>query len=118
MDRHFEQLAKIRDSALKKGAFSAATNAEVARGKVAGYYIDRKLIKTGKIDDLDREQLMNKLTKIITENSKIIEGASTEEKPRKLLSKDSVDEIKPKEPKAQIKILKSTQKLDKAKTSQ
>jgi len=118
VDRHFEQLAKIRDSALKKGAFSAATNAEVARGKVAGYYIDRKLIKTGKIDDLDREQLMNKLTKIITENSKIIEGASTEEKPRKLLSKDSVDEIKPKEPKAQIKILKSTQKLDKAKTSQ
>ncbi len=78
MDRHLEQLSKIRDQALKKGAFSAAGNMEVARGKVAGYYIDRKMIKTGKIDELDRDQLMAKLEKIVTDHSKIIDGESTD----------------------------------------
>ena len=82
MDRHLEQLSKIRDQALKKGAFSAAGNMEVARGKVAGYYIDRKMIKTGKIDELDRDQLMAKLEKIVTDHSKIIDGESADIKPQ------------------------------------
>ena len=82
MDRHLEQLSKIRDQALKKGAFSAAGNMEVARGKVAGYYIDRKMIKTGKIDELDRDQLMAKLEKIVTDHSKIIDGESEDIKPQ------------------------------------
>ena len=93
MDRHLEQLAKIRDQALKKGAYSAAGNMEVARGKVAGYYIDRKMIKTGKIDDLDRDQLMSKLEKMVEDHSKIIEGQSTEEQPLIELSSEPEDEI-------------------------
>jgi hypothetical protein len=93
MDRHLEQLAKIRDQALKKGAYSAAGNMEVARGKVAGYYIDRKMIKTGKIDDLDRDQLMSKLQKMVEDHSKIIEGESTEEQPLIELSSEPEDEI-------------------------
>ena len=43
-ERHITELAKIRDDARKKGAWSAATNAEVARGKAGGLYIDQKLI--------------------------------------------------------------------------
>ena len=35
-ERHITELAKIREDALKKGAWSAAVNAEVARGKAAG----------------------------------------------------------------------------------
>ena len=93
MDRHLEQLAKIRDQALKKGAYSAAGNMEVARGKVAGYYIDRKMIKTGKIDDLDRDQLKSKLAKRVEDHSKIIEGHSTEEQPQIELSSEPEDEI-------------------------
>ena len=93
MDRHLEQLAKIRDQALKKGAYSAAGNMEVARGKVAGYYIDRKMIKTGKIDDLDRDQLMSKLEKMVEDHSKIIEGQSTEEQPLIEISSEPEDEI-------------------------
>ena len=93
MDRHLEQLAKIRDQALKKGAYSAAGNMEVARGKVAGYYIDRKMIKTGKIDDLDRDQLMSKIEKMVEDHSKIIEGQSTEEQPLIELSSEPEDEI-------------------------
>ena len=48
-ERHITELAKIRENALKKGAFSAATNAEVARGKAAGLYVEQKIIRTGKI---------------------------------------------------------------------
>ena len=46
-DRHVAELGKIREEALKKGAFSAATNAEKNRGMAAGLYIDRKIIKQG-----------------------------------------------------------------------
>ena len=35
-EKHITELAKIRNEALKKGACSAAVNAEVARGKAGG----------------------------------------------------------------------------------
>jgi phage terminase small subunit len=41
--RHVTELARIRDEARVKGAWSAATNAEIARGKAAGLYIEQKL---------------------------------------------------------------------------
>ena len=37
---HISELAKLRDDSRKKGAWSAAINAEVARGKAAGLYIE------------------------------------------------------------------------------
>ena len=56
-DGHVAELGKIRERALKKGAWSAAVNAETNRGKAAGLYIDRKIIKTGKLEDLTEEEL-------------------------------------------------------------
>ena len=41
-ERHITELGKIRQEALRKGAWSAAVNAEVARGKAAGLYIEQK----------------------------------------------------------------------------
>ena len=46
-ERHITELGKIRQDALAKGAWSAAVNAEVARGKAAGLYIEQKIIRTG-----------------------------------------------------------------------
>ena len=43
--RHISELAKIRDAALKKGAFSAAGNVEHMRGKAAGLYVEQKIIR-------------------------------------------------------------------------
>ena len=43
-ERHITELGRIREAALGKGAFSAAANAEVARGKAAGLYIEQKII--------------------------------------------------------------------------
>ena len=51
-ERHITGACQNRENALRKGAFSAATNAEVARGKAAGLYVEQKIIRTGKIDDL------------------------------------------------------------------
>ena len=64
-DKHVAELGKIREAALKKGAFSAATNAEKNRGMAAGLYIDRKIIKTGKLEELSEEELEAKMKKIL-----------------------------------------------------
>ena len=72
-DGHVAELGKIRERALKKGAWSAAVNAETNRGKAAGLYIDRKIIKTGKLEDLTEEQLEAKMKQILEDYSQIID---------------------------------------------
>ena len=72
-DGHVAELGKIRERALKKGAWSAAVNAETNRGKAAGLYIDRKIIKTGKLEDLTEEELESKMQKILDDYSQIID---------------------------------------------
>ena len=78
-ERHITELGKIRAEALRKGAWSAAVNAEVARGKAAGLYIEQKIIRTGKLDDLSEIELENRMKEIMDEYSPILEGKSTEE---------------------------------------
>ena len=70
---HVAELGQIKDDALKKGAWSAAVNAETNRGKAAGLYIDRKIIKTGKLEDLTEEQLESKMKLILEDYSQIID---------------------------------------------
>ena len=77
-ERHITELAKLRDEARKKGAWSAGINAEVARGKAAGLYIEQKIIRTGKIDDLTREELEARMKKVLDDNELIINGTSEE----------------------------------------
>ena len=73
-ERHISELAKIRIDALKKGAWSAAVNAEVARGKAAGLYIEQKIIRTGKLDDLSTDELESRMKEIIDQYAPILEG--------------------------------------------
>jgi len=77
-ERHITELAKIRDEALKKGAWSAATNAEVARGKAGGLYVDQKLIMTGNIDNLSEQELESRMKDILQDHKDLIEGTATE----------------------------------------
>ena len=85
--RHIAELGKIRQSALDKGAWSAAVNAEVARGKAAGLYIEQKIIRTGKLEDLSAEELETRMKEIIEEYSPILEGESVSELKAKVLKK-------------------------------
>ena len=73
-ERHITELGKIRQDALAKGAWSAAVNAEVARGKAAGLYIEQKIIRTGKLDDLSETELENRMKEIIDQYAPILEG--------------------------------------------
>ena len=73
-EKHITELGRIRQEALAKGAFSAATNAEVARGKAAGLYIEQRISLTGKIEDLSIEQLEAKMKKIYEDNQVLIDG--------------------------------------------
>jgi len=72
--RHISELAKLRDNARESKAWSAAVNAEVARGKAAGLYVEQKIIRTGSLTDLTAEQLENRMKEIIQEYSPILEG--------------------------------------------
>jgi phage terminase small subunit len=63
-ESHITELARIKDLALKKNSFSAAVNAETNRGKAGGLYIDRKIIKHGKLEDMTEEQLEMKMAQI------------------------------------------------------
>jgi phage terminase small subunit len=73
-ERHISELAKLRDNARESKAWSAAVNAEVARGKAAGLYVEQKIIRTGSLTDLTAEQLETRMKEIIQEYSPILEG--------------------------------------------
>ena len=111
-ERHISELAKIRMEALKKGAWSAAVNAEVARGKAAGLYIEQKIIRTGKLDDLSEDELEKRMKEIIDQYSPILEG-KIEVSDVKQLQKDiRLNEVKQKSNKPTQTKLKPLRKLE------
>ena len=118
-ERHISELGKIRQDALKKGAWSAAVNAEVARGKAAGLYVEQKIIRTGKIDDLSEEELEKRMKEIMEEYSPILEGtdnkdmkATVKNQQKRIRLKEDVLSNKPEEsPKAKLKNITPTETL-------
>ena len=75
---HVAELARLREAALKKGSFSSAVNAEANRGKAAGLYIDRKIIKTGKLEDLSEQELEAKMKQILDDYGQLIDVTPNE----------------------------------------
>ena len=78
-EKHIKELARIREDALKKGSFSSAVNAEVSRGKAAGLYIEQKIIKTGKLEDMTEQELEKRMKQIIDDYSPILNAKPIEE---------------------------------------
>lgn len=62
--RSERDLKIIRDASLQAGAYSAAVQSEVARGKLAGLYTTKSEIRTGSIDSLTREEVEKELDRI------------------------------------------------------
>jgi len=66
---NFEKVSRdlqmIRDAALEDGAYGPAVQAEMGRAKLAGLLIDKKEIKTGKIDQMDRSEVEARLRSLI-----------------------------------------------------
>jgi hypothetical protein len=71
-ENHITELARLRDESKNKGAWSAAINAEVARGKAAGLYIDQKIIKYGSLDSLTPAELEAKMKQILEDNKNLL----------------------------------------------
>ena len=95
---HVAELARIKELALKKGSFSSAVNAETNRGKAAGLYIERKIIKHGKLEDMSELELEAKMKQILDDYAPILNvtpaTASLEQKPSQ--TKTAKKETKPK----------------------
>ena len=72
---HLEELGNIRDRGKKDNRnLAAAATTEIARGKVGGYYIDQKIIRHGKIDDMNLDQLYERMRTIKEKNEKLLEA--------------------------------------------
>jgi len=105
-ESHITELGKIKNEALKNKAWSAAVNAEVARGKVAGLYIEQKIIRTGKLDDLSEEELDKRIAEVLDQYSPILEGVEVEELKSDVKQKQKNIRIgKPQQPTKKEKIL-------------
>ena len=85
-ERHIAELAKLRELAIKRGSFSSAVNAEVSRGKAAGLYIEQKIIKTGKLEDLTELELESRMKQIIQDYAPILDAKPIEEIKREVKS--------------------------------
>jgi hypothetical protein len=64
MNKHVQELARLRERALGEKSYSAAVNAERLRGQAAGLYIERKEIRTGSIDDMSRDDVLKQLKEL------------------------------------------------------
>ena len=89
-EKHIKELARLREEALKKGSFSSAVNAEVARGKAGGLYIEQKIIKTGKLEDMTEQELEQRMKEIVDQYSPILDA-----KPIEQLKKEVKEGSKP-----------------------
>jgi phage terminase small subunit len=105
-ESHITELGKIKNEALKNKAWSAAVNAEVARGKVAGLYIEQKIIRTGKLDDLSEEELDKRIAEVLDQYSPILEGVEVKELKSDVKQKQKDIRLgKPQQPTKKEKIL-------------
>jgi len=63
-EKHMARLNHLGRKAETENMIGVAVNAEVHRGKMAGYYVERKLLAHQTLEDLSEEQLEEKLKKI------------------------------------------------------
>ena len=78
-EKHISELAKLRDDAQAKGARSAAINAEIARGKAGGLYVDQKLVLSGNLDNMSEKELESKMKQILDDHKTLINITPEEE---------------------------------------
>ena len=72
---HLEELGKIRDQGKKDSRnLAAAATTEIARGKVGGFYVDQKIVRHGKIDDMNLDQLYDRMRTIKEKNERLLKA--------------------------------------------
>ena len=76
----FEKVARdlqmIRDRAVEDGSYGAAVTAELGRAKLAGLMVEKKEIKHGRIDQMNRSEVEARLNALLDKNQ-LIPGLRT-----------------------------------------
>lgn len=84
LEQHLDDLKRLRDSAWASEKYGPAIQAEIARGKASGYYIERvEKGNPGDFDKLDDKELdieIDKTQRAIDETTRAIERARTQAK--------------------------------------
>ena len=79
-DKHMARLNHLGRVAEDNKMIGVSLRAEELRGKVAGYYIDRHIIKNKGVDDMTEEELNEQIKKIETDYAHILNPVKREEK--------------------------------------
>ena len=75
-ESHVRKLSQIRDDAMANQNYASAVAAEKARGQAAGLYIDRKEILHGRIDQMNRHEVMDEIKRIQEEFPQLVEHSA------------------------------------------
>ena len=94
-DKVARDLKVIRDAALEDGSYGAAVSAELGRAKLAGLMVERKEIKHGSIDQMDRAEVESRLRQLIESNqlAPVLEARIENSSPDVESDEEFVDEI-------------------------
>jgi len=99
-DNVARDLQMIRDAAVEDGSYGAAVSAELGRAKLAGLMVERKEVRTGTIDQMDRGEVEARLQALLDKHElapvlmgKVVgEEAEDEEVDEELEEEDESDE--------------------------
>ena len=101
----FEKVARdlqmIRDRAVEDGSYGAAVNAELGRAKLAGLMIEKKEIKLGRIDQMDRSEVEARLNALLDKNQ-LIPGLRSAVVDDSVMDVEDVEEAEFEEPAAEL----------------
>ena len=103
LNKHVQELARLREKSLAEKSYSAAVNAERLRGQAAGLYIDRKEIRTGSIDSMSREEVLKALKEVGLGGKFEKNGARTELSIKEESNSERIKDITPVETKGEQK---------------
>ena len=82
-DRAVQDLYDIRDKAMEAGSFNAAISAQNSLLKVGGLIVDRKEVMFGKVDQMSREEVENRLAQLM---GNVVEASIEDKSPDGLLN--------------------------------
>ena len=92
-DKHMSRLQHLGQVAEKNKMIGVSLRAEELRGKVAGYYIDRQIIKNkDNLDNMSEEELEKKIEKLLDDNKLLLTPTTPLTKQHLLRGKYPIDE--------------------------
>ena len=101
----FEKVARdlqmIRDRAVEDGSYGAAVTAELGRAKLAGLMVEKKEIKHGRIDKMDRSEVEARLNALLDKNQ-LIPGLRSAVVDDSVMDVEDVEEAEFEEPAAEL----------------